>query len=216
MIGVSETVQFFPAPAGFYQVDDISNPELSGLINANNHQRLNKWLPDQQLQLPSSVVTIGVFDGVHRGHQQLIGQAVRRAHRLQVPAVAYTFDPPPRTLFQQAAILTSLPDKLRRLAALGIDYTIVANFNQTYLKRTAAQFITELTQLNPTEIWVGSDFRFGQGRTGSVTTLAQHFNTQTIPTVCCRQGQVISSSRVRQLLSQKLFTEARCLLGWSR
>lgn len=213
---VNDAVQLFPAPADFTPIDDISNAELSGLINAENYHRLNKWVPDQTLHLPASVVTIGVFDGVHRGHQRLIGSAVRRARRLGVPAVAYTFDPPPRSLFQNAAILTPLPDKLRRLAALGIDYTVVANFNPTYLKRTAEEFIAELAQLNPAEIWVGGDFRFGQGRTGSVETLAQHFSTHTIPTVYCRQGQVISSSRVRQLLGEELFAEARRLLGWSR
>lgn len=71
----------------------------------------------QTLRVPSSVSSIGVFDGVHRGHQALIRQARDRAVRLGVPMVIHTFDPPPRNYFEGAPALTPLPEKLRWLDA---------------------------------------------------------------------------------------------------
>jgi cytidyltransferase-like protein len=77
------------------------------------------------LSLPGSVVTVGAFDGVHRGHRALIRRAVKHAGRAGVPSVAYTFEPPPKAFFQDAPILTPLPEKVQPVHA-GITFRDVS------------------------------------------------------------------------------------------
>src|SRR5258708_5486599 len=84
-------------------------------------ERMRAHLPGG-LRLGASVVTIGAFDGVHRGHQALICAAIAKADSLGTPSVAVTFDPPPKAHFAGAAILTAIDEKLRRLAMLGVDH----------------------------------------------------------------------------------------------
>jgi riboflavin kinase/FMN adenylyltransferase len=171
--------------------------------------------PAEALRLWDSVVTIGAFDGVHRGHQALIRRAVDRATRLGVPSVAYTFDPPPKAVFGDAPVLTARPEKARRLEALGLDHAVVATFDAAYAARSAEDFLEELADLNPFEIWVGPDFRFGRGQAGDVKMLAQRFAVRTLEPVQCLKGRVISSTRVRELLQRGALGEAQSLLGWN-
>lgn len=168
----------------------------------------------QTLELTGSVVTIGAFDGVHRGHQALIREATRRAREMNKASVVYTFDPPPRKYFQNARVLTPLPEKLRKVEALGVDYVVVAGFDDACANRPVSSFIGELSSLNPEEVLVGPDFRFGCGREGDVSTLAEHFRTRILEPLRCRAGKPVSSSRVRDLLSCGAFSEASELLGW--
>lgn len=170
--------------------------------------------PPRTLQLPASVLTIGALDGVHLGHQDLIRQARERAEILGVPLVVYTFDPPPKVYFQHAIFLTSLPEKLRRLKFLGVDHVIIAPFNADYVTRGVRIFLDELKELNPAEIWEGSDFRFGSNRDGDINTLREHFAVHVVDPVHCHLGKVISSSRIRTLLIQDKTEEAAELLGW--
>ena len=169
--------------------------------------------PSETLMLPASVVTVGAFDGVHRGHQALIRRVLDRAGSLEVPSVVYTFDPPPRAYFHGVPVLTSLPEKLRRLETLGLDHVVVADFDAARVSRSVERFLEELSALNPEEVWVGPDFRFGRGRAGDVSTLKEFFTTCVFESVKCREGEVISSSRVRALLSRGAVAEARDLLG---
>jgi riboflavin kinase/FMN adenylyltransferase len=170
--------------------------------------------PSETLKLPASVVAVGAFDGVHRGHQALIRRVLDRAESLEVPSVVYTFDPPPRVFFHGVPVLTHLPEKLRRLETLGLDHVVVANFDAAWVSRSVEGFLEELGALNPEEVWVGPDFRFGRGRAGDVFTLKQFFTTRVFESVKCREGEIISSSRVRALLSRGAVVEARDLLGW--
>jgi riboflavin kinase / FMN adenylyltransferase len=107
------------------------------------------------LRLPGSIVVIGAFDGVHLGHQKVIGGAVGASRSLDVPAVVYTFDPPPKALFSGAKVLTDIREKLGRLSLLGPGYTIVASFDRDYSKRPPEDFVDELMFLNPIQVWVG-------------------------------------------------------------
>lgn len=173
-----------------------------------------KYHPYGSLRLSASIVTIGTFDGVHRGHQALLAETARRAQRLGVASVVYTFDPPPKTLFQGVLQLTPVEEKLRRLSHFGIDHVIVARFDADYAARPAQAFVQELAQLNPEELWVGADFRFGKGRAGSVQDLAQVFDTRVLEDVGCASGERVSSTRVRKLLSSGRSEEARRLHGW--
>jgi FAD synthase len=113
------------------------------------------------LRLDASVVAIGAFDGVHRGHQSVILQAVEAGRALAVPAFVYTFDPPPKAVFGSARVLTPIRDKLDRLARLGPDHAVVAHFDRAYASRPPADFIEELRALNPAELWVGADSASG-------------------------------------------------------
>ncbi|WP_442599761.1 FAD synthetase [Neobacillus sp. D3-1R] len=166
------------------------------------------------LTLPSSIVAIGAFDGVHRGHQTVIKQAVQRSKQLKVPSLIYTFDPPPRVYFQGVRVLTPLFEKLARLESLGVDHVFVTSFDQTYAKRSAYEFIESLSKLNPLEINVGEDFRFGFNREGDLNLLKQYFKVKVSKPVCCPNGKTISSTRIRQLISQGDRHLSNLLLGW--
>jgi riboflavin kinase / FMN adenylyltransferase len=170
--------------------------------------------PANTLALPASVVTVGAFDGVHLGHQTLIRQLVDRSRILGVPAVVYTFHPPPRCYFQQVPMLTTLDTKLQRIARLEVDHVVTACFDENYLSRSAESFIEELLALNPVEVWVGSDFRFGYGRRGGVHELSSAFRVRVVDPISCSGGEVISSSRIRSLLACGRREEARELLGY--
>jgi riboflavin kinase/FMN adenylyltransferase len=161
------------------------------------------------------VVTAGAFDGVHRGHQALIRKVIERAAKLGAPSVAYTFDPPPRAYFQDARVLTPLAKKVRRLEALGLNHAVVAVFDAAYAARSAQDFLEELADLNPVEVWVGPDFRFGHAGEGDVNTLGARFTTRVYEPLKCEEGKVISSNRVRALQAQGAQGKAFDLLGWN-
>lgn len=166
------------------------------------------------LTLPSSVVAIGAFDGVHQGHQAIIRQVVKRSKAQNVPSLVYTFDPPPRVYFQGAQMLTSIEEKLEKLEKLGVDHVIVASFNELYAKRSAGHFINLLAKLNPLEIIVGEDFKFGKNRTGDIALLERFFKVELTQTICCPKGTRISSSRIRQLIASGDMNLSNRLLGW--
>lgn len=166
------------------------------------------------LELPRSIVAIGAFDGVHRGHQTVIRQAVQRGRKLKIPSVAFTFDPPPRVFFQGARMLTTVDEKLAKIAKLGAKHTVVHRFDEVYASRSAYEFIDCLAKLNPDEIMVGGDFRFGNDRLGDVSLLEKYFKVSVTKPVCCSQGSVITSSRIRQLISEGEIHLSNALLGW--
>ncbi|MFV2048334.1 FAD synthetase family protein [Metabacillus litoralis] len=170
---------------------------------------------DRTLKLPSSVLTIGALDGVHRGHQALISNSKKRAIEFGVPLVVYTFDPPPRVYFKNAMLLTSIEEKVKRLRLLGVDHVVVANFDADYLSRGVNLFLDELKELNPLEIWEGPDFQFGRNREGDVNTLRKHFPVNVLDPICCSSGEVISSSRIRFLIMREMLGKAEQLLGWN-
>ncbi|MGV2939179.1 FAD synthetase [Mesobacillus sp. LC4] len=166
------------------------------------------------LELPQSIVAIGAFDGVHRGHQTVIRQAVQRGRKLKVPSVVFTFDPPPRVFFQGARMLTTVDEKVGKIAKLGAKHAVVHRFDEMYASRSAYEFIDCLAKLNPAEIMVGGDFRFGKDRLGDVSLLKKYFKVSVTKPVCCSQGGVISSSRIRQLISEGEIHLSNVLLGW--
>lgn len=170
--------------------------------------------PYQTLQLPKSIVAIGAFDGVHKGHQKLIESAWNQAQILNIPLVVYTFDPPPRVHFQQALQLTTVDEKVGRLNKMGVDHVIIAPFDSVYASRAAEKFYEEIEQIHPQGIWVGTDFRFGAGRKGDIHSLGERFNVHTLEPVCCPKGEVISSSRIRKLIMENMQQKAEQLLGW--
>ncbi|WP_257350968.1 FAD synthetase family protein [Pseudalkalibacillus decolorationis] len=165
------------------------------------------------LKLPASALTIGALDGVHLGHQALLLKTKERAEKLEVPFVVYTFDPPPKVFFKDCLMLTSLDEKLQRLNMLGVEHVVVGKFDETFTKQEVPIFIEELKELNPIEIWEGPNFLFGKNRKGNVEVLRRYFNVGVLNPMKCEQGETISSSRIRQLVQQGNYPQAKKLLG---
>jgi riboflavin kinase/FMN adenylyltransferase len=124
------------------------------------------------------VVTTGVFDGVHRGHQRLIGRTVAAAAERGLPSVLLTFDPHPREMIrpgQHPAQLTTLARRASLIAELGIDAFLVLPFTPELARMTADEFVHQVLveRLHAAMVLVGNNFRFGQGGNGDVGLLGQ-------------------------------------------
>jgi riboflavin kinase / FMN adenylyltransferase len=166
------------------------------------------------ISLSGSVLTIGSFDGVHRGHQSLLSHVVGNARCLGLASVVYTFDIPPKSFFTNVTPLTSVDEKVRRMFHFAPDHIIIAKFDAAYAARPALAFLEELARLNPEEVWVGEDFRFGCNRSGDVALLRRYFDVRIMPNVTCPEGTRISSTRLRALVAAGKNDEARQMHGW--
>ncbi len=134
--------------------------------------RIFRHYHDLPSEARNAIVAIGNFDGIHRGHQAVIGEAVRRAKAAGAPSAVLSFEPHPRRYFRPTAppfLLTRLRTKARVIAELGIDALFVLRFNAALAGRTAEAFIDEVLVegLSVREAVVGYDFVFGKGRRGS-------------------------------------------------
>lgn len=164
--------------------------------------------------LDGTVVTLGAFDGVHLGHQALISTACNSALLHGTPSVVWTFDPPPKVFFGRATLLCTAHEKVQRILSLKPDHLVVSHFDDEFRQRSADSFIQDLQKLNPVELWVGNDFRFGAMQTGDVALLARHFNVRTLAPVNCEKGERVSSSRIRDLWRAGQYERCKSLLGW--
>lgn len=170
-----------------------------------------------------SILTIGVFDGVHRGHRVLIQRLVERAHARGLRAVALTFHPHPDKALQQKPkryYLTTPEQRADLLLQLGVDLVITHPFDEETRKQSAREFVKQLVaQLDLVDLWVGSDFALGYQREGTVEhlqELGEDFGfgvTRVEPIVDEICGQAISSSRIRELLHCGEIRAANRLLG---
>lgn len=165
-------------------------------------------------RLYGAVVTVGAFDGVHLGHQALIASARASAQRIKLPTVVWTFDPPPKVFFGRASLLCTAHEKVQRISALGPEHLVLSHFDADFCARTANEFIEDFSRMNPIEVWVGDDFRFGAMQAGDVDLLARHFNVQTLQPVTCAKGERVTSSRIRDLWRAGQYELCRDLLGW--
>jgi len=166
-------------------------------------------------ELTKSIVSIGAFDGVHKGHQAVIKNAVEKAKVLRITNVVYTFDPPPRSYFQGAKVLTPIDEKVKRIQSLGVEHVIVIRFDESYITKSASCFIHDIKRLSPVEIFVGQDFKFGKNREGNIDLLREHFNISIVKDICCDEGERISSTRIRDYVYQGDLQKSNSLLGWS-
>jgi riboflavin kinase/FMN adenylyltransferase len=180
-----------------------------------------------------SVVALGNFDGVHRGHQAVIGEAVRRARAGGTTASVLTFEPHPRRYFKPDTppfLLTRFRTKARVVAGLGVDHLFVLRFNRDLANLSAETFIDEilLAGLDAGHVVVGYDFVFGKGRAGRPETLrdrlaARGVGTTVMPAVTASvdlpatEGEadafVVSSTGVRDALKGGDPRAAARLLG---
>jgi riboflavin kinase/FMN adenylyltransferase len=163
-------------------------------------------------------LTIGNFDGVHRGHRALIERVTARARELSVPSCVLTFEPHPREFFagpRAPARLTRLRDKLELLAAGGVEHTHIARFDAHFAALEAGRFIDEVLKkwLGVRWLLVGRDFRFGARRAGDFSTLQDRgFEVEAMPDVQFESTRV-SSSAIRAALAGGDFALAQRLLG---
>ncbi|GMU49281.1 MAG: riboflavin biosynthesis protein [Candidatus Desulfobacillus denitrificans] len=169
----------------------------------------------------STVLTIGNFDGVHRGHRALLARLTGLAQQAGLPAAVMTFEPNPREFFapQSApARLASLREKLQLLAECGVDQAYVCAFNQRFAALTADAFVERIVRgLGVRHLMIGDDFRFGKGRTGDFALLQQAgkehgFGVEAMETLV-HEGERVSSSAVREALDAGDLEHAERLLG---
>ena len=167
-------------------------------------------------------LTIGNFDGVHKGHQAMLARLEERARALGLQACVLTFEPHPLELFAPVTAptrLTSLREKLELLAAHGIERVHVSRFNRAYAARSPRDFIEQvlIRGLGMRWLLIGDDFRFGARRAGDFAMVREAsarlgFGLEAMHTVA--QGGVrVSSSAVRAALAAGRLAEARALLG---
>lgn len=176
----------------------------------------------QLAQVPGPVcVAIGVFDGVHLGHQALVREAMAEAKKRGGTAVVLTFHPhPARILRPQNAphLLTSTPHKVALIGELGCPYLLQVAFDAAFAAQSPQAFIEALAAAADLRlICVGRDWAFGKNRAGNVEMLKElggrlGFETLEIPAVSV-DGEVISSTRIRQAVEEGDFATARKFLG---
>ncbi|QIR15205.1 bifunctional riboflavin kinase/FAD synthetase [Shewanella aestuarii] len=168
------------------------------------------------------VLTIGNFDGIHRGHAEVIRNLISKAHHFQLPATLMTFEPQPQELFKgdsAPARLSLLRDKIRLLDELDIDRLLCINFTASFANQPAHEFIEELLvkKLGVKYLVVGDDFCFGKGREGNFDMLVaagKEFGFTVVSTQSFLVGtQRVSSTLVRQQLQLGNLEQARRLLG---
>jgi riboflavin kinase/FMN adenylyltransferase len=167
-------------------------------------------------------LTIGNFDGVHLGHQAMLGRLTDAARQMGVPPCVMTFEPHPREFFapdQAPTRLTSLREKLELLARFGVERTYVQRFDFEFAKTTPEDFIERILhrELNARWILVGDDFRFGARRAGDLAMLKQAggrcgFEVHAMTSVMV-EGVRVSSTAVREALSAGDMRRAQHLLG---
>lgn len=179
-------------------------------------------LQDLDIQQPS-MVTIGVFDGLHRGHQVLIRSLVQEAHQRGLLAGVMTFHPHPDEILRGPKgryYLTTVEERAELLAAMGVDYLVTHPFNREVMQIRAADFVDQLVAtLRPLCLWVGEDFALGHRREGDVTFLTARglekgFEVKAIPLVDARDD-VVSSTTIRAALRTPDLASAASLLGRS-
>ena len=171
--------------------------------------------PKQPLAL-----TVGNFDGVHRGHQGMLARLVEAAEDLNLVPAVMTFDPHPREFFAPASApprLSSLRSKLRLFATYGVHTTVIARFDARLASLEATAFIEDILErrLNTRWILVGDDFRFGKGRVGDLELLRAHAKTFTVEEMHTIEveGERVSSTAVREALARGELAHAAKLLG---
>jgi riboflavin kinase/FMN adenylyltransferase len=166
-------------------------------------------------------MTIGSFDGVHRGHARVIDRLTRRARREGVPSVVVTFDPHPRCVLAPDTCpltLTTVEEKAEVMGELGVDHVVVLPFTRQLSELTATEFMDRLTSRIPAAgMVVGYDFAFGHQRRGNREFLDHYgeragFSVDVIPPRSTG-GKVISSSLIRTLLLDGKVAAAARLLG---
>lgn len=172
--------------------------------------------------LRGTVLTLGVFDGLHLGHQQIMRTVVERAKAIKAVPTVITFDPHPRAVLHPESappLLQTLDQRLAAFEFLGIEQTIVIRFDKEFAETDAESFLRDTVseRLQAREVHLGKGFFFGKNRSGNIELLRKMshelgFLADEVPEVRLR-GQRISSSKIRQFLAEGKVNLARRMLG---
>ena len=185
------------------------------------HRELVGSLPDFR----KAVITIGTFDGVHRGHQQIISQLKKEATRIGGETVIITFHPHPRKIVSSVPgdirILNTLNEKIYLLQAAGIDHLVVIPFDHQFANQSAHEYIHQFLfhYFKPACVIIGYDHRFGKGREGDYHLLETYgkqlgFDVMEISEEVLNEV-VISSTKIRQALLHHDIVTANAFLGYA-
>ena len=172
---------------------------------------------------PQACVTIGNFDGVHLGHQQLFATVVRKARENRGKSIAITFDPHPLQVLLPAGIklISTCEHKVELIAAANLEALLIIPFTKDFAKTSAEDFVSELLlrRLGVKELVVGYDYAFGKGRSGNIDFLRrqgqEHGFPVTVVNAYSIDGTVVSSTKIRELVQAGEMEMAAKLLGRS-
>jgi riboflavin kinase / FMN adenylyltransferase len=179
----------------------------------------------ENLSLQNPVVTLGIFDGVHRGHRTVIDTLVSRAKEENCESAIITFNPHPRQVLTDnkagLAFLTSLEEKIYLLEKTGIDHLIIIRFDREFSNREACEFVSDVLvkKIRTKHLIVGFNHHFGRKGEGDFNTIKKcaesfDFNVEQIRALNTESG-IISSSVIREALLNGRLEEANRLLGYS-
>ena len=169
-----------------------------------------------------TVLTLGVFDGLHLGHQLIMQTVVERARTVAAVPTVITFEPHPRAVLHPESappLLQTFDQKIEALGVLGIEQTIIIHFDQAFAQIRAQDFLRDIVvdRLHAKEVYLGRGFAFGHEREGNIDLLRSvsqslGFFADEVPEVRLR-GRRIGSTRIRELLLQRRVNLARRMLG---
>lgn len=165
-----------------------------------------------------AVATVGSYDGVHRGHRELLVEVVRRARECGGESVVVTFEPHPRLVLGQGRveILTTLEEKCLLLEEIGIDCLVVIPFDRDFAKLSHETFIDDyiVGKLHIEQLVVGYNHRFGHENRGDYNFLAQHSVLKVVEMEqYCYEGDKVSSTQVRKTMAEGDMVQVQRLLG---
>lgn len=173
----------------------------------------------------NAIVTMGAFDGVHKGHQQIIQRMKQLALNVQGETIIITFHPHPRKVISsvpgEIKQLTNIKERIQLLEAAGIDHLVIINFDYQFSNRTAEQYVEDFLYqyFKPNTVIVGYDHHFGKGRNGNIELLKTmgarlHFKVEEINEQLV-QNEIISSTLIRNYISDQQIKKANDLLGYA-
>jgi riboflavin kinase/FMN adenylyltransferase len=179
-------------------------------------------------QLPAfknAIITMGAFDGVHRGHQQIIARLQFLAQKVQGESVIITFHPHPRKVISsvpgEIKQLTSLNERIQLLEKAGIDHLVVVNFDYHFSNLTAEQYVEDflVARFHPHTVIIGYDHRFGNKRNGNLELLKKYSNQLNFEVEEINEqivdGEIVSSTHIRNYLLERDIQKANSLLGYA-
>ena len=178
---------------------------------------------DLPASVDATVLTVGAFDGVHCGHQDVLDRLTGRASESGRASLLVTFDPHPREVLdpeRAPALLTTREEKLALLESTGLDYVAIVPFTAELARLSATEFVDDvlIRRFRMVELLVGHDHAFGRGREGDLSLLrslgeSRGFRVDPVPPVLTDSGEAVSSSLVRRAIANHDLERARSLLG---
>lgn len=185
--------------------------------------KIVQYTEDFKISFPT-VVTIGAFDGVHVGHQEILRNLVKTAKKDHNKSVVVTFFPHPRMVLEKNStikLLNTLEEKISLIEAIGIDYLYIIPFNQEFANLTANYFISEILfkQLNTKVLYIGYDHLFGKNREGNFNLLKEkgevfNFSVNKIDALYIKEIK-ISSTKIRKSIIEGAILNANEFLGYA-